>query len=104
MSGGGVALGTGVPTTDQLRPPSVDSSTKIDVQQKPFSGLKLVSVVKTLPSGVTCGSTYVAPCGVCGARGRASGGDQSVCVPSGLAFATDTNGRGVRKWKSTHIR
>src|SRR5215467_910148 len=104
MSGGGVALGTGVPTTDQLRPPSDDSSTKIDVQQNPFEGLKLVSVVKMLPSGVMCGSTYVAPCGVCGARGSASGFDQSVCVPSGFAFATETNGSGVRLWKTTHIR
>src|SRR5215471_6315855 len=104
MSGGGVALATGVPTTDHVRPPSVDSSTKIEVQHRPFAGLKLVSVVKMLPSGVMCGSTYVAPCGVCGARGSASGFDQSVCVPSGFALATDTKGSGVRKWKSTHMR
>ena len=62
---------TGVATVDQLWPPFVDASTAMLTQQKPFFGLKLVNVVYTFPSGVTCGRRYVIPCGLCGGTGSA---------------------------------
>ena len=45
VSGGGWMLLTGVAMVDQLWPPFVDASTAMLTQQKPFFGLKFVSVV-----------------------------------------------------------
>ncbi len=75
----------------------------IEAQQKPFLGLKFVSVVYTTPLASTCGSRYVSPCGCKLPNGKDSGADQSVWVPSGFASANDTNGSGTRLWKSTHM-
>src|SRR2546421_12818454 len=87
IRGGGVTLLAAVPATDHDTPPSVDRSTEIVTQQNPLRGSKFVSVVHTEPSGATCGSRYVAPCGLCGGCGSGCGADQSVCVPSGRASA-----------------
>src|SRR5438552_6834166 len=84
VSGGGVTEPTGVPATVQLAPPSVDRSTAIVAQQKCCLGLKLVSVVYTAPSGVTCGSRYVAPVGVCGGSGSAAAAARPWSVPRAL--------------------
>src|SRR4029077_11550955 len=68
------------------------------------AGPPFVSVVQREPSGATCGSRYVAPCGMFGPVGIGIGADQSLCVPFALAVAHETTACGVQQpVKSTHI-
>src|SRR5262249_34156393 len=102
---GGAAMSEATTETlVQVLPPSVERSSAIVSNENCCLGSVVVRVVHTEPSGVTCGSRYVAPCGVVGACGSGIGADQAVCVPSMWAWARETTGGAVNgPVKSTHI-
>src|SRR5438132_13711918 len=101
---GGAAIVSVISLLLHVSPPSVDLSRKRTSQQYPFLGIVVTSVVKSVPSGMTCGSRYVAPCGVPPTCGSGIGADQSLCVPFGSACAIDTKGWEVEgPVKITHM-
>src|SRR3954453_17830609 len=104
MSGGtdGIVIVAG--SVVHVLPPSLDLSTNVVAGELSWcAGLKFVTVVYTVPSGATCGSRYVAPCGLCPFVGSGCGADHGVCVPSARASAYETYGTGVTVWKFAHI-
>src|SRR5438309_10677492 len=86
---GGAAIVSVISLLLHVSPPSVDLSRKSTSQQYPFLGIVVTSVVKSVPSGMTCGSRQVAPCGVRPTCGRGIGADQSLGVPVGRAGRVD---------------
>src|ERR671932_557683 len=73
----------------QVLPPSCDQISQTSAFENPCLGGPFVTVVQTVPSGVTCGSRYESqrlPLIVGSTRGVV----QSVCVPSGRASACDS--------------